>query len=67
MIINIWFFHQPFIVYGISGCGKTSSWPKLLLRLLKPGMESILEGKLSNRQYKIFNDETVKDNSEIIA
>ena len=46
---------------------KPLSWPKLLLRLLKPGMESILEGKLSNRQYKIFNDETVKDKSEIIA
>ena len=45
---------------------KPLSWPKLLLRLLKPGMESIL-GKFSNRQYKIFNDETVKDKSEIIA
>ena len=46
---------------------KLLSWPKLLLRLLKPGMESILGGKFGKLQYKTCYDETVKDTSEIIA
>lgn len=54
MIIISDFFTSLLSSMAYQAVVKLLSWPKLLLGLLKPGMESILEGKLGNFNIKSF-------------